>query len=60
MKVKIYYRITQDRAGLSQDFSGAQYFSVGEGQAVEEMARQKVAGDYQIPASSVEISRVEH
>ena len=59
MQVKIHYRITQDRAGIPQDFSGARRFVVSEGQAVEDMARANLAADYQIPLSAVEICRIE-
>ena len=60
MNVKIHYRITQDRAGIPQDFSGARRFIASEGQAIEDMARRELAADYQIPASAVEICRIEH
>lgn len=59
MKVKIHYRITQDRAGIPQDYSGARYFSVVEGQAIEDLAKSQLAVDYQVPASAVEIGRIE-
>lgn len=59
MKVKIHYRITQDRAGIPQDFTGARRFVVGAGQAVEDLARTQLAADYQIPLSAVEICRIE-
>lgn len=60
MNVKIHYRITQDRAGLPQDYSGARYFPVIEGQAIEDIAKALLAVDYQVPASSIEIGRIEH
>lgn len=60
MKVKIHYRITQDRAGIPQDFTGARRFVVSETQAIEEMARSQLAADYQIPLSAVEICRIEN
>ncbi len=60
MNVKIHYRITQDRAGIPQDFSGARRFIASEGQAIEDMARRELAADYQIPTSAVEICRIEH
>ena len=34
MNVKIHYRITQDRAGIPQDYTGARHFVVREGEAV--------------------------
>jgi hypothetical protein len=60
MQVKIHYRITQDRAGIPQDFSGARRFAFNEGQVIEDMARIELAADYQIPQSAVEICRIEH
>lgn len=60
MNVKVHYRITQDRAGLPQDFAGARHFTASEEQAIEDMARQQLAADWQIPASAVEICRIEH
>lgn len=60
MQVKIHYRITQDRAGIPQDFSGARRFVVNEGQVIEDAARLELAADYQIPQSAVEICRIEH
>ncbi|MBS1159484.1 MAG: hypothetical protein H6R15_1903 [Proteobacteria bacterium] len=60
MKVKIHFRITQDRAGIPQNFSGARRFVVGEGQAIEELARRQLAADYQIPPSAVEICAIEN
>jgi len=60
MQVKIHYRITQDRAGIPQDFSGARRFVVNEGQVIEDTARLELAADYQIPQSAVEICRIEH
>lgn len=59
MQVKVHFRLTQDRAGLPQDFSGARRFVVSEGQAISEQARSQLAADYQIPLSAVEISRIE-
>lgn len=59
MKVKIHYRITQDRAGIPQDFTGARRFVVGDEQTIEDLARSQLAADYQIPLSAVEICRIE-
>jgi len=60
VNIKIHYRITQDRAGIPQDFTGARRFAACEGQAIEDIARSELAADYQIPASAVEICRIEH
>lgn len=60
MKVKIHYRITQDRAGIPQDFTGARHFVASEDQALEDMARSQLAADYQIPLCAVEICRIEN
>ncbi len=59
MKVKIFYRITQDRAGIPQDYTGARHFVTNEGQAVEESAKAQLAADYQVPLTAVEICRIE-
>jgi hypothetical protein len=59
MNVKVHYRITQDRAGIPQDFAGARRFAASEGQAIEDLARKQLAADWQIPASAVEICRIE-
>ncbi|MDE1546839.1 hypothetical protein PTW32_15560 [Dechloromonas agitata] len=59
MNVKVHYRITQDRAGIPQDFAGARRFVASEEQAIEDIARRQLAADYQIPPSAVEISRIE-
>jgi len=59
MNIKIHYRITQDRAGIPQEYTGARHFVVNEGDAVEEMARKQLATDYQVPYSAVEICHVE-
>lgn len=59
MKVKVHYRITQDRAGIPQDFAGARHFPAMEMQAVVDMARAQLAADYQVPASAVVISMIE-
>jgi hypothetical protein len=58
MKLKIYYRITQDRAGIPMDYTGARHFVVAEGQAVEELAKAQLAADYQVPSRAVEIVRI--
>ena len=59
MNIKVHYRITQDRAGIPQDYTGARRFVASEEQAVEELARSQLATDYQIPQSAVEICRIE-
>ncbi len=59
MNVKVHYRITQDRAGIPQDFAGARHFPAMEMQAIVEHAKSQLAADYQIPASAVEISMIE-
>lgn len=59
MNIKVHYRITQDRAGIPQDYTGARRFVASEEQAVEELARSQLATDYQIPPSAVEICRIE-
>ena len=59
MKVKIHYRITQDRAGIPQDYTGARHFVTVDGQAVEDMAKAQLAADYQVPQSAVEICRID-
>ena len=59
MKVTVHYRITQDRAGIPQDFAAARRFSEPAGTTVEEMAKAQLAADYQIPASAVVICNVE-
>lgn len=59
MNVKVHYRITQDRAGLPQDYAGARHFVASEGQSIEDAVRRELAADYQIPLSAVEISRIE-
>ena len=59
MNVKIHYRITQDRAGIPQDYNGARHFVVRTDETVEETARNQLAADYQVPASAVEICRIE-
>jgi len=52
MNVKIHYRITQD-------YSGARHFVVSAGEAIEDVATQQLATDYQVPKSAVEICRIE-
>jgi len=59
MNIKVHYRITQDRAGIPQDFAGARRFATNEGQAIEDMAKTQLAADYQIPTSAVVICRIE-
>ena len=59
MNVKIHYRITQDRAGIPMDYTGASHFVVREGQAIEDTAKAQLAADYQVPATAVEICRIE-
>lgn len=60
MSIKVHYRITQDRAGIPQDFTGARRLAVSDGESAEEIARSQLARDYQIPESAVEIHRIEH
>ncbi|HLO63435.1 MAG TPA: hypothetical protein VK165_10800 [Azonexus sp.] len=59
MNVKVHYRITQDRAGIPQDFCGARHFVASADKSIEDIARTQLAADYQIPQSAVEISRIE-
>ena len=59
MTVKIHYRITQDRAGIPQDFAGARHFVIRDGEAIEDTAKHQLAADYQVPLSAVVISRIE-
>lgn len=59
MNVKVHYRITQDRAGLPQNFTGARHFPAMEFPAIVDLARSQLAADYQIPLSAVEICMVE-
>lgn len=59
MSVKIHYRITQDRAGIPQDYTGARHFTPAEGQSLEDMAKSQLATDYQVPTSAVEICKIE-
>lgn len=58
MKVKIYYRITQDRCGIPMNYAGARHFVACEGQPIEEAARAQLAADYQVPLRAVEICRI--
>lgn len=60
MNVKVHYRLTQDRAGLPQDFAGARRFVANEGQAIEDMAKSQLAADYQVPTSAVVICKIEY
>lgn len=60
MKVKVHYRLTQDRAGLPQDFAGARRFVASEGQAIEDMAKSQLAADYQVPTSAIIICKIEY
>lgn len=59
MTVKIHYRITQDRAGIPQDFAGARHFVVRPDEAIEDTAKHQLAADYQVPPSAIIISRIE-
>lgn len=59
MNIKVHYRITQDRAGIPQDFCGARHFVASDDKRIEDIARTQLAADYQIPVSAVEISRIE-
>ena len=59
MSVKVHYHISQDRAGLPQDYSGARHFTPGEGQAIDEFAKKQLASDYQVPLSAIEIRKIE-
>lgn len=59
MSIKIYYRITQDHAGIPLNYTGARHFTPTEGQLLEDMAISQLAADYQVPASAVEICKIE-
>lgn len=59
MQVKIHYRITQDRAGIPQNFCAARRFVIFEDQPIADMARRQLATDYQIPLNAVEICTIE-
>jgi hypothetical protein len=59
MNVKVHYRITQDRAGLPQDYVGARRFTTSAGQSVEDLAKASIAADFQIPTSAVHICQIE-
>jgi len=60
MNVKIHYRITQDRAGVPMNYTGARHFVASEGQDIENTIRTQLAADYQVPATPVEICRIEN
>ena len=60
MNVKVHYRLTQDRAGLPQNFAGARRFVATEGQAIEDIAKSQLAADYQVPTSAVVICKIEY
>lgn len=60
MNVKIFYRITQDRAGIPMDYTGARRIDVEDANLAAEAARSQLARDYQVPETAVEIARVEH
>jgi len=60
MNIKVHYRITQDRAGIPQDFAAARRFVTDEGQAIADIAKSTLAADYQIPLHAVQICRIEH
>lgn len=59
MNVKIHYRITQDRAGLPNEYTGARRLAVSDGMGVEEVAKSQLATDYQVPHSAIEITKIE-
>lgn len=59
MHVKVHYRITQDRAGLPMDFTGARRYVASEHQAIEALAKKEIAADFEIPLSAVEICKIE-
>ena len=59
MNVKVHYRITQDRAGLPQNFSGARRFPSMDMSSLIELAKTELAADYQIPPCAIEISMIE-
>lgn len=60
MNIKINYRITRERAGLLQEFTGARHFVIRAGEAVEDTAKKQLAADYQVPHNAVEICSIEH
>ena len=60
MNVKIFYRITQDRAGIPMDYTGARRFDAADAEQAAEAARSQLAQDYQVPVSAVEIARIEY
>jgi hypothetical protein len=59
MNVKVHYRITQDRAGLPQDYAGARRFTTVDGQSLEDLAKASIAADFEIPLSAVHICQIE-
>ena len=59
MNIKIHYRITQDRAGLPNEYIGARRLVVGESTGIEETAKSQIARDYQVPHAAVEIIKIE-
>ena len=60
MNMKIHYRITRDRAGIPMNYMGARHFVAADGQDIENTARAQLAEDYQVPATAVEICRIEN
>jgi hypothetical protein len=60
VNVIIHYRITQDRRGIPQNYTGARHFVVSAGEDIEDRARTQLAADYQVPQNAVEISRIEN
>ncbi len=60
MNVKVHYRITQDRAGIPMDFTGARRYPADLAESLETVVKSELASDYQVPASAVEICRIEH
>lgn len=59
MNIKIHYRITQDRAGIPQDFTGARRIEANTEDGAKTLAKAQLAIDYQIPESAIEIVRIE-
>lgn len=60
MNIKINYRITRERAGLLQEFTGTRHFVIRAGEAVEDTAKRQLAADFQVPSNAVEIRSVEN
>lgn len=60
MNVKIHYRVTQDRAGIPMDYTGARHFDVSDQQSAADLAKAQLAADYQVPPSAVQIRHIEH